>query len=133
MWGGLWELPTVEEDTAGGPIRTKISPRELARMVQVLYGYTGRVEPRPFCDFRRLLSHRTIRFVGYIFRVESRGDGRRMKGGIRASSEAVLPLVPSDARSTPSRWLPLRDLDSPGMSRAMQAVVEYLKKRMADG
>lgn len=127
LWGGLWELPTLEPGQVGSSPGIKDGPGRLERMVHEMYGYAVVVEAQPFCDFRRQLSHRTIRFVGYVCRVDSRPDGGRRRPDLGVTTGGRGFRETHD-ESPPLRWLPLHDLESLGMSRAMEIAVEHLKK-----
>ena len=109
LWGGLWELPTLVVEGRGKSAEGEFMAKAARRLAEEVCGAACGVEPAPFCDLRHQLTHRTIRFVGYVCRVDDRCEE-----------------IESSAR-----WLPLDELESVGMSRAMRKVVEELRNRTA--
>lgn len=107
LWGGLWELPSVVL-ADGRSARSAAS--ELAREV---LGVPVTTETRPFCDLRRRLTHRRIRFVGYCCRAD-KAEGRPSRS--RKSSSR------SDAR-----WLCLSETAPLGCSQGMRKVIARLE------
>lgn len=107
LWGGLWELPSVVF-ADGRSARSAAS--ELAREV---LGVPVTTETRPFCDLRRRLTHRRIRFVGYRCRAD-KAEGR-----------------PSRSRKSSSRsdacWLCLSETASLGCSQGVRKVIARLE------
>lgn len=100
LWGGLWELPTAVCN--GSPARS-----ETAKLIREC---GLRVEPgtsRPFCEIDRLLSHKQIRFVGFIHTCHAVNAGKTEKKR--------------------ARWLAISQLRALPMSTAMRAVVDALE------
>ena len=125
LWGGLWEMPSE-------PLDGETTARMAARLARESIGRSSRiairdcaVESRPFCDFRHQLTHRTIRFVGHICRI-NRGPGR----GTTRRQGPRPAMLPGKQRGA-LRWLALEEVGSLGLSAAMQKVVGMLRERIA--
>lgn len=106
LWGGLWELPTAVAN--GQPIKSAV--RRLADD-WALSGY----EPATtaFCKIDRQLTHKHIRFTGFICEAETKGARTPQKRG--------------------ARWLAFDQLRALPMSTAMLAVVDALEASAAGG
>ncbi len=106
LWGGLWELPSVV--VADG----RSARAAAGRLAGELTGVVLARDRRPFCDLRRRLTHRTIRFVGYRCRGKELGDRT-----LRCYERPDRP---------DSRWLALEETESLGCSRGMRMVIASL-------
>jgi A/G-specific adenine glycosylase len=107
LWGGLWELPSVV-------LTDGRSPRAAAGdLASEMLGEPVRSEPQPFCDLRRQLTHRTIRFVGYRCRAKT--------------LEGHPPRQQRPPRRSDARWLYLAESESLGCSQGMRQVIARLR------
>jgi A/G-specific adenine glycosylase len=112
LWGGLWEMPT-------GVLDGESTAALAARLARDAAGSNCKVEPRPFCDLRHLLTHRTIRFIGHVCRPNRRNGRSSARTRHRQKGSPVPPIA--------SQWRALDDLDSLGISKAMRKVIRALR------
>ncbi len=113
LWGGLWELPNTE--CGVDPPRTASGLRKWAS--QALHPYRRlapvesasfrrvRLEPRPFCDFAHVLTHRRFRFIGVMG--EWPGAGAVGRAHHLPSGDVA-------------RWVDMKEVSSLPLSRAMR-------------
>lgn len=100
LWGGLWELPTAVCSGKSTLSSAKLLAAKCATSQCSVIGGS-------FCDTRRQLTHKRIRFAGFVFDCESCSEKGPKKDG--------------------ARWLALDQLRALPMSNAMHAVVDALE------
>jgi len=105
LWGGLWELPTVVAN--GEPIKSAV--RRLADD-WTLAGC--KPATTAFCKIDRQLTHKHIRFTGFICEAKTNIARKPQKKG--------------------ARWLAFDQLRALPMSTAMLAVVDALEASVTD-
>lgn len=115
LWGGLWELPTRPTRRPRLRTATGLLARELT-------GRSCQCADRPFVDRVVTLSHRRIRFVGHVCRINGR-PSRRQRAGPSTTAHGTRG---GDAAGPAMIWKPLGATDQLALSAAMRSVVDSL-------
>lgn len=106
LWGGLWELPTVVAN--GQPVKNIVR-----RLANDWTSTSCNPATKAFCHLDRQLTHKHIRFTGFVCDAET----------------TVAPKPPKKG----ARWLAFDQLRALPMSTAMLAVVDALEASETNG